>query len=177
MKITVLRLGHRISRDKRVTTHCALVSRAFGAEKIILSGEEDEKLLETIEKVVENWGGKFKAKFEKNWRRAIKNFKGIKVHLTFYGMPLQEKAGEIIELGKKTPIMIIIGAEKVPREVYYNSDYNLSITSQPHSEVAALAITLHELMQGKELEKEFQDKAFGKAKRKIVPSEKGKKFA
>ncbi|TLZ95287.1 MAG: tRNA (cytidine(56)-2'-O)-methyltransferase, partial [Methanobacteriota archaeon] len=29
--ITVLRLGHRPARDKRVTTHVALTARAFGA--------------------------------------------------------------------------------------------------------------------------------------------------
>src|SRR3989338_7119724 len=90
MKITVLRLGHRISRDKRITTHCALVARAFGAEEIILSGEEDESVLNSVEKVVENWGGKFKARFEKNWKKVIKNFKGDKIHLTFYGKPLEE---------------------------------------------------------------------------------------
>jgi len=34
--ITVLRIGHRISRDKRITTHVALVARAFGADKILI---------------------------------------------------------------------------------------------------------------------------------------------
>ncbi len=30
MMIAVLRLGHRPERDKRITTHVALTSRAFG---------------------------------------------------------------------------------------------------------------------------------------------------
>ena len=34
--IAVLRIGHRINRDKRITTHCALVARAFGAKKIFI---------------------------------------------------------------------------------------------------------------------------------------------
>ena len=34
--IIVLRIGHRIGRDKRITTHVALVARAFGANKIII---------------------------------------------------------------------------------------------------------------------------------------------
>ena len=34
--IIVLRIGHRIGRDKRITTHVALVARAFGANEIII---------------------------------------------------------------------------------------------------------------------------------------------
>ena len=37
MKIEVLRIGQRVIRDDRVTTHVALVARAFGASKIYLS--------------------------------------------------------------------------------------------------------------------------------------------
>jgi tRNA (cytidine56-2'-O)-methyltransferase len=36
--ITVLRLDHRVGRDTRITTHVCLTSRAFGADKVILSG-------------------------------------------------------------------------------------------------------------------------------------------
>ena len=36
MKIEVLRIGQRLVRDDRVTTHVALVSRAFGASKILM---------------------------------------------------------------------------------------------------------------------------------------------
>ena len=39
--ISILRLGHRISRDKRITTHVALVARAFGANNIFI----DTKIL------------------------------------------------------------------------------------------------------------------------------------
>ena len=41
MNVNVLRLDHRIGRDTRITTHVCLTSRAFGASKIYLSGEED----------------------------------------------------------------------------------------------------------------------------------------
>ena len=44
--IEVLRLGHRRGRDPRITTHLALVSRAMGVSKFLLSGDEDEKLFE-----------------------------------------------------------------------------------------------------------------------------------
>ena len=33
-KISVLRLGHRLVRDDRVSTHVGLVARAFGASEI-----------------------------------------------------------------------------------------------------------------------------------------------
>jgi len=133
--------------------------------------------LESVEKVAENWGGKFKIRYEKNYRKPIKSFKGKKIHLTFYGLPLHQKVEEIRKDLKKSNLMIIIGAEKVPRDVYQAADYNISISNQPHSEVAALAITLHEIMEGKELKEEFQNKRFAKAKRKIIPCERGKKFA
>ena len=45
--IEVLRLGHRMGRDPRITTHLALVSRAMGAKKFVLAGDEDDKLLLT----------------------------------------------------------------------------------------------------------------------------------
>ncbi|MCC6052717.1 MAG: tRNA (cytidine(56)-2'-O)-methyltransferase, partial [Desulfurococcaceae archaeon] len=41
-KIYVLRYGHRPERDKRVTTHVALVARAFGASGFILGDVVDE---------------------------------------------------------------------------------------------------------------------------------------
>jgi len=37
--IEILRLGHRKKRDARLSTHVALVSRAFGASKIYYSGQ------------------------------------------------------------------------------------------------------------------------------------------
>ena len=39
--ITVLRIGHRLGRDKRITTHVALVARAFGANKILIDTKDD----------------------------------------------------------------------------------------------------------------------------------------
>src|SRR5215217_8163531 len=38
MNISVLRIGHRLVRDDRVTTHAALVARAFGADMIYMTG-------------------------------------------------------------------------------------------------------------------------------------------
>ena len=66
--------------------------------------------------------------------------------------------------------MIVIGASKVPKEVYFMADMNIAIGNQPHSEIAALAIFLDRFFHGKELFYSFQD-----AKMKIVPSSRGKR--
>ncbi len=166
--IVVLRLGHRVQRDKRITTHCGLVARAFGADKIILSGERDDKVLASLSRVAEKWGGNFVAEYRGDWRRVLKEFDGTKVHLTFYGMPVAESVKKI-RAKKPENILITIGAEKVPPEVYQLSDYNVCVGGQPHSEVAALAIFLHEYFKGKELERDFGGRV------KIIPQKSGKK--
>ena len=82
-------------------------------------------------------------------------------------MPIQ---GEIKAIRKKTNLLIIIGGEKVPAEIYKIVDHNISITHQPHSEIAALSIFLHEYFAGKELNKEFKN-----SKIRVIPQERGKK--
>jgi len=166
-EIIILRLGHRRDRDKRITTHCALVARAFLAKKMYYSGDRDEKIEEKIRKVVENFGGSFEIEYVENWKELIKNFEGIKVHLTMYGIPLLEK---IEEIKKNKKILVIVGSEKVPREVYDLADYNISITNQPHSEVAALAIFLDKFFESKEFFYKFEN-----AKIEIIPQERGKR--
>ncbi len=168
MKIFVLRLGHRISRDQRISTHCGLVARAFGANGIVYSGEKDEGLLESVRKVSKEWGGKFEVRYERDWKKFIKNWKGRIVHLTVYGMPVQEKIEEIER--SKGNLLVIVGGEKVPPEVYELADWNISITSQPHSEIAALAIFLDRIWKGGELYKRFMN-----AKISVEPSERGKR--
>jgi len=167
--ITILRIGHRKLRDARLSTHCGLVSRALGADEIIYSGEQDSQLIESIRDITKRWGGPFKVTYEENWRKIIKAYKkkGFSaVHLTMYGLPIEKK---INELRKHKKILVIIGSEKVPGEVYILADYNIAVTNQPHSEVAALSIFLHEYFKGKELHKKFKN-----AKIKIIPSERGK---
>ncbi len=167
-KIVVLRYGHRPARDKRVTTHCALVARAFGAHKIIITDVKDENVENSVKKVVELWGGPFEIVSGIPWRKVIKEWKGEIIHLTMYGLPLNKVIGEIRSSTKDK--LILVGAEKVPKDFYEIANYNVAITNQPHSEVAALAVFLHELFRGKELEKKFKN-----AKMKVIPCERGKK--
>ena len=49
MNIEVLRIGQRVVRDDRVTTHVALVARALGASKIYMN-EVDPDIENTIKK-------------------------------------------------------------------------------------------------------------------------------
>lgn len=161
--ITVLRIGHRRKRDERISTHCGLVARAFGARKIIYSGEKDDKMLESISSVSERWGHGFSASYDENYRKTIRNFSGTVVHLTMYGIPFEKK---IRSLKKKRNILVIIGSEKVPREVYEMSHFNLSVTNQPHSEVASLAVFLSSMKLNPK---------FKKPRLQIIPQARGKK--
>ena len=68
--ITVLRICHRIGRDKRITTHVALVARAFGADKIVID-TKDEKIEENINSVSERFGGEFKIESGVNIKNLI----------------------------------------------------------------------------------------------------------
>ena len=168
MQVVVLRYGHRAVRDERVTTHCCLVSRAFGAKKIILCGEEDQALLKTVENVSKNWGEGFEAELADSWEKTMARYKknGYKaVHLTMYGQPLEKK---IKQIKKHKKIIVLIGSHKVESKVYGLSDYNISVTNQPHSEIAALAVFLHEALKGEKIK-------FANPKLKIIPSSFGKK--
>jgi tRNA (cytidine56-2'-O)-methyltransferase len=161
--IVVLRLGHRPTRDQRVTTHVALTARALGADEVWVS-TPDPELEKTIQSVVGRFGGKFKIKTGVDWRKAIKAWEGQVVHLTMYGESLSKALPTI----KTKRLMIVVGAEKVPREVYDLADRNVSVGNQPHSEVAALAIFLDRHGDGKKLEKGQKGRLV------IVPNPRGK---
>jgi tRNA (cytidine56-2'-O)-methyltransferase len=70
-----------------------------------------------------------------------------------YGLPFEKNVGKIRKMDKD--VLVVVGSEKVPGEVYRLCDYNLGVTSQPHSEVAALAVFLDRFFAGKELGKNF----------------------
>lgn len=165
MKVSVLRIGHRFVRDDRVTTHIALVARALGCDRIFMN-EVDKSIRSTMEEIIQRWGGRyFDIEIFENWKSIVKHWKnrgGKIVHLTMYGLNIDEV---IDELRKCDDLLVVVGASKVPRELYEVSDYNVAIGNQPHSEIAALAICLDRIFNGKELTKQFDD-----AKLKIVPS-------
>jgi tRNA (cytidine56-2'-O)-methyltransferase len=165
--IGVLRIGHRPYRDKRITTHVALVARAFGAQAIWIDCADD-RIEANVNRVTKKFGGDFKIKSGVEWKEFISKWKidgGTVVHLTMYGMPLDKMSSK---LKKEKDLLLVVGAEKVPHELYRLADYNLSVSNQPHSEIAALAICLDRLTGGKWIDKEFGGKI------KIIPSEREK---
>jgi len=169
--IIILRLGHRPFRDQRISTHIGLTARALSADKMIYTGQKDGKLEDSIRGVVNSFGGDFEIEHSESLKKTINEHKknGFKiVHLTVYGLPVQD---QISKIKKSNDLLIIVGGEKVQSEVYQLADYNISVTNQPHSEVTALAILLHEYFNGKELENHI------KGKMEIIPQERGKKVA
>jgi tRNA (cytidine56-2'-O)-methyltransferase len=175
MQIEVLRLGHRLPRDERISTHVALVARAFGADAVSYSGQHDSGLEESVRRICDSWGAgpegrRFSIGYEKSAVSFIKRRKKegfTAVHLTMYGMPISGKLGQLLQSGR---LLLIVGSEQVPGEIYALSDHNVSVTGQPHSEVAALAIALDRLKGGRELS--WSD--FG-GKKMIEPCERGKR--
>jgi len=168
MAIEVVRIGQRIVRDDRVTTHVALVARAFGASKIFMT-EVNPEIKDTLEKINSTWGGKFQVEFIDKWKTIVKDKKnaGFKIiHLTMYGQNINDAQKRI---AKEQDLLVVVGAEKVPREIYEMADYNVGIGNQPHSEISALAILLDRIQNGTQFEKEFLG-----GQRKIIPTEKGK---
>lgn len=170
-KIIVLRMGHRAVRDKRITTHVALTARGLGADGIMICGVKDTKIARSVDRVVEQWGGKFSISFCSSWKTAIIRWLergGEVIHLTMYGLPILEVLKQIKESEKDK--LIVVGAEKVPGEVYGLATHNVSVSNQPISEVSALGVFLDRYFGGEELSKEFEDH-----KIHILPQRAGKK--
>ena len=100
MAVWVFRLGHRLPRDERVSTHCGLVARAFGADGIIFSGQEDHGLVESVQRIADKWGGSFDVKYQRDWKKVVRDFKSkgyCVVLLTMYGVNLHEAVEKIRE--------------------------------------------------------------------------------
>ncbi len=162
--IAVLRWGHRIPRDSRISTHVVLTARAFGADVVYVDAE-DKVLEETVNSVVERFGGPFRMETGVSWKKIIREWKGTKVHLTMYG----EHIDSVLPRIPKDDVLIIVGAEKVPRDFYDMADFNVAVGNQPHSEVAALAVFLDRLLDGEGLRRRYES-----AQVEIVPNPRGK---
>ena len=119
--------------------------------------------------VAARWGGTFFCEDNIKWRTCIRNWKetgGKVVHLTMYGINLPDA---IPKIRSEEKLLVVVGAEKVPGEMYGLADYNVAVTGQPHSEISSLALFLDHLFYGAELKNEFSH-----AKIHIIPSKAGK---
>ena len=147
-EVTVVRLGHRQQRDKRITSHLGLTARAMGANHFVLCGDNDEGVLDTLSDVVENFGGKFTSEHQAKPMGYLRHFAkegGRIVHLTMYGEAYDSVTNDI---PTDAPIAVVVGGAKVPGEIYKLADYNVAVGHQPHSEVSALALFMSELLGG-----------------------------
>ncbi len=172
MRIIILRLGHRIQRDQRITTHVALTARALGAEGMLLDSD-DSGIEKSLNEAAARWGGSFYVRRIASWKSEIKKWKeagGKVLHLTMYGVNLPDAIPQIAAGAGN--LMIVVGAEKVPPEMYELADWNVAVGNQPHSEVAALAIILDRLnaAEGKDALKT----QFTGGEIEIVPKKRGK---
>jgi tRNA (cytidine56-2'-O)-methyltransferase len=127
----------------------------------------DNGVVKAVRSVESRWGGKFFFQ-TRNWKSYLKDWKGIKIHLSMYGLPLDEVMEEIVF--RDEDILVIVGAGKVPGDIYNLVDYNISVGTQPHSEISALAVFLDRLYKGKELDRDFNGKL------RVIPSQRSKKF-
>ncbi|MCI4324490.1 MAG: tRNA (cytidine(56)-2'-O)-methyltransferase [Thermoplasmata archaeon] len=140
-RVSVLRVGHRAGRDPRLTTHVALTARALGAERLYLH-PPDEELASRVARVGQQWGGTFRVEGVVDWKALVRAFDGPVVHLTMYGQPIDLVAPK---LRKASAVLLVVGGAKVPSALYQVATHNVAVGHQPHSEVAALAITLDRL--------------------------------
>ena len=158
-----------------MTTHVGLTARALGADRVIFPSNATQSK-ETVDNVTGRFGGPFVADLRDDQRAIVRDWDGIVVHLTMYGEPVQEVQAEIRQRHRNDdgvadgePLLIVVGGEKVPFELYERADYNVGVTNQPHSEVAGLAVFLDRLFEGRELDREWED-----ADRRVVPRKMGK---
>jgi len=174
-KVVVLRWGHR-HRDQRLTSHVALTARALGASGFIMADITDAKVKETIDKIMERWGGNFSFEMGRPWKRVVKEWRaenGVTVHLTAYGENIQ--TSDVMQRIRQTEkdVLVIVGSQKVPAGFFSESisDFNVAVGNQPHSECSSLAVFLDRFFEGQELSEDSVDNA----KMKIVPQVRGKK--
>ena len=167
-EVVVLRLGHRPGRDERTTTHVGLTARALGADRAIITDNAAQSA-ETVRDITDRFGGPFAVELTDAPKAFIRNWEGTVVHLTMYGLPIQEVESELHAAHRSEPLLIVVGGGKVPFEVYDRADWNVAVTNQPHSEIAGLAVFLDRLFEGRELDREWVD-----AEQVVIPEETGK---
>lgn len=112
------------------------------------------------------WGGNFSIEFQDDYRtvlRSSSNYK--KVYLTRYGTPMQNV---LYTMKTYRNLLLIVTDTEAVTSMFSNADFCISITDQPHSTSAAIAVFLHAFFSGRELAMHFEN-----ARYKVIPSERG----
>ena len=168
-EVAVLRYGHRPGRDDRMTTHVGLTARALGADRVVLPANASQSA-ETVTDITDRFGGPFVVEQTDSPRAIVREWDGSIVHLTMYGLPVQDVASDVRADLAADPLLVVVGGEKVPFELYERADYNIAVTNQPHSEVAGLAVFLDQLFEGRELAQSWPE-----ADQRVLPTATGKR--
>jgi len=143
-----------------------LVSRAFGASGISFSTKKDTRLARFVSSNNAKWGGSFSVDFDSEYLRALSSPGSYKrVYLTRYGLPLHDA---ISALRTYKNLLLIVTDREAFGPVSKRADFNIGISTQPHSSASAIALFLHEFYSGRELAMHFEN-----ARYKVVPSERG----
>ena len=151
-----------------MTTHVGLTARALGADRVIFPGNASDAVA-TAEDITDRFGGPFTVETADAPRSVLRGWEGRIAHLTMYGERVQDVEDAVRAARREAPLLVVVGAEKVPFDVYETADWNVAVTNQPHSEVAGLAVFLDRLFEGRELDREWTD-----ADRRVVPRVTGK---
>lgn len=150
-----------------MTTHVGLVARAFGADRVVLPAAAEGA--DTVRDVTARFGGSVEVETTRSPRDVLGDWSGSIAHLTMYGERLQDVIDDV-----RTPatesLLVAVGAGKVPGSVYDRADWNVAVTNQPHSEVAALALFLDRLFDGRELDREWTG-----GTHRVIPDPHGKR--
>jgi tRNA (cytidine56-2'-O)-methyltransferase len=165
--ISVLVLG-KSSYDSCIDI--CMISRAFGASNITFFPSKgsaiEAKLKRSIKQANKKWGGNFSVYFCNNWEKFIKEKRNyLKIYLTRYGMPIIKMRYRISTYKN---ILLITSFSESIKAAYDAADFNISISSQPHTCGSSIAIFLHDFYQGRELAMRFENPKY-----KVVPSQHG----
>jgi len=141
-----------------------MTARAFGASSLILTDKRNERLARYAKGLCNKWGGVFDVYFTNDWRRVLKEKRNYKsVYLTRFGMPINSKLS-MIKTYKN--LIVIVTMNETYKPIFERSDFNVSITPQPHTNASAIATFLYTFYTGRELALRFKN-----AKLKVAPSE------
>ena len=85
---------------------------------------KDAELEDTIQSVVDRFGGSFQVETGVKWRSIVRKWSGTIIHLTMYGELIDEMIDKVPR-NPETNLLIIVGATKVPREIYDKANLKL----------------------------------------------------
>ncbi len=164
--ISVLVVGRSSYEDK---LSLCMVARAFGASNIMFCPTDRgamDRLARRCRSLNRDWGGTFGLGFTDDWKRYVNEKKNyLKVYLTRYGLPMR-KIGYQVRTYKN--VLVIVSENESTKQLYKATDFNISITTQPHSCASSVAVFLHDFYQGRELAMHFEN-----ARYKISPEQHG----